>query len=252
MTARQNPVLPLFFGDQHLTTVIPCSHRAWPEEWAEPIEKLLEKQADMRAAGVRVQSEGSTSSLTGTVSPATNRSLPVSRKSVPQSSKRRAKVILPISRWFDDSSATVSRQDELERSIQSKSEAQTVKSMFGRSITEASSETGATANTSARAHSCLTSDEIPDFLAAARDPGGDEHRWTCRMCHHILSAATSRKLTIARSNHLTRGYRGATGDRVLWIRNGIDVFEVTLRKSSMRGPALCVWSGQTCRCPEAC
>ena len=53
-------VLPLFLGDQHLTTVIPCSHRAWPEEWAEPVEKLLEKQADMRAAGVRVRSEGLT------------------------------------------------------------------------------------------------------------------------------------------------------------------------------------------------
>ena len=74
---------------------------------------------------------------------------------------------------------------------------------------------------------CLTSGETPDFLAAARDPGGDEHRWTCRNCHRTLSAATSRKLTITRSNHLTRGLTGATGDRGVWIRNGVDVFEVT-------------------------
>ena len=43
MTARKHPVLPLFLRDQHVTTVIPCSHQAWPEEWAEPIEKVLEK-----------------------------------------------------------------------------------------------------------------------------------------------------------------------------------------------------------------
>ena len=58
MAARQHPVLPLLLRDQHLTTEVPCSHRAWPEEWAEPTEKVLEKQADMRAAGVRVRSEG--------------------------------------------------------------------------------------------------------------------------------------------------------------------------------------------------
>ena len=129
-------------------------------------------------------------------------------------------VILPFSGLFDDSSSTVSCQVKVVRSVRSKSEAQTVKSLFAGSISaEASSETRATANTSARAHSCLTPDEIPDFLAAARDPGGDEHRWTCRIGHHTLLAA-SRKLTIARS-------AGATGDRGLWIRNGIDVFEVT-------------------------
>ena len=229
MTARKHPVLPLFLRDQHLTTVIPCSHQAWPEEWAEPIEKVLEKQADMRAAGIRVRSEGSTSSLfTGTVSPATNRSRPISRKSGSQSSGRRARVILPVSAMFDDAPPAVSCQDTPVRSVRSKRTAQTEKSLFAGSIsTEMSSKTRATANTSVRVHSCLASDEIPDFLAAARDPGGDEHRWTCRICHHTLSAASSRKLTIARSNHLTRRHAGATGDRSLWNRNWVEVFEVT-------------------------
>ena len=71
----QHFVMTLFLKDQHLTTVI-----QFADEWAEPIEKMLEKQADMRAAGVRVRSEGSTSSLfTGAL--ATNRGRPLSRKS---------------------------------------------------------------------------------------------------------------------------------------------------------------------------
>ena len=70
LAARQHPVLPLFLRDQHLTTVIPHKDQTWPDEWAEPIEKLLGKQADTWAAGVRVRSEGSTSSLfTVTISP---------------------------------------------------------------------------------------------------------------------------------------------------------------------------------------
>ena len=151
MTARQHPVLPLFLRDQHLATVIPCIYQAWLEAWAEPIEKLLEKQADIRAAGVRVQSEGSTSSLfTGTVFSATNRSRPVSRTSVPQSSERRANVILPVSGLFDGAPSAISCQAKPVRSVRSKSEAQTVKSFFGGSISiEASSS-----NTCNHQHKC--------------------------------------------------------------------------------------------------
>ena len=195
MTARKHPVLPLFLRDQHLTTVIPCSHHEWPEEWAEPIEKVLEKQADMRAAGFRVRSERSTSSLfTGTISPATIRSRPICRKSGSQNSRRRARVILPVSAMFDDAPPAVSCQDTPVRSARSRRTARTEKSLFAGSIsTEMSSKARATANTSVRVHSCLASDEIPDFLAAARDPGGDEHRWTCRICHHTLSSSLQSK-----------------------------------------------------------
>ena len=84
-------------------------------------------------------------------------------------------VILPVSSLFDETTSTVSRRNKPVRS------AQTAKFLFaGSTSTEVTSVTRATANMSARAHSCLTPDEIPDFLAAARDPGGDEHRWTCR------------------------------------------------------------------------
>ena len=366
MTARKHPVLPLFLRDQHLTTVIPCSLQAWPEEWAEPIEKVLEKQADMRAAGLRVRSEGSASSLfTGTVSPATNRSRPSSHKSGSRSSGREARVILPVAEMCDDVPPAASCQDTPVRSERSKRTAQVEKSLFAGSIstemasmtratantsvsvqscvasgrskrskrtaqvekslfagsistemasmtratantsvsvqscvasvsskrskrtaqvekslfagfistemasmtratantsesvqscvasvsskrskstaqvekslfagsisTEMASMTRATANTSENVQSCVASDEIPDFLLAARDPGGDEHRWTCRICHHTLSAASGRKLTIARSNHLTRRHAGATGDRSLWIRHWAEICEVTAK-----------------------
>ena len=120
----------------------------------------------------RVRSEGSTSSLfTGTVSPATNRSEPSKRRSGSQA------VILPVSAMFDEAPLAVSYQDTPVRSVRSKKTAQTEKSLFAGSVsTEMSLKTRATANTSVRVHSCFASDEIPNSLAAARDPGGDEHR----------------------------------------------------------------------------
>ena len=88
-------------------------------------------------------------------------------------------MILPVSAMFDDAPLAVSCQDTPVRYVRSKRTARTEKSLFAGSISAGmSSKTRATANTSVRVHSCLASDEIQDSMAAARDPGGDEHRWT--------------------------------------------------------------------------
>ena len=114
--------------DQHLTTVLPYNDWAWLDELGEPMEKLLEKEAYMRAACVQVRSEGSTSSsFTGRDFSATIRSMPFSRKSVPHCSERSVNVILPVSLLFDDPTSTVSHQNKLVRSVRSKSGAQTGK-----------------------------------------------------------------------------------------------------------------------------
>ena len=96
LAALQHPVLP-FLRDHHMTTVLPLADQAWPDEWAEPIEKMQEKQADMWAAGVRVRSQRSTLPLCAwTISVATTKSRPLSRKSELLCSERSVSGILSL------------------------------------------------------------------------------------------------------------------------------------------------------------
>ena len=135
---------------------------------------------------------------------------------------------LPVSAMFDDAPLAVSCQDTPVRSVRSKKTAQTEKSLFAGSVsTEMSLKTRATANTSVRVHSCFASDEIPNSLAAAGIQAAMNIAGRAASAITPCQATSSRKLTIARSNHLTRRHAGATRDKSLWNRNWVEVFEVT-------------------------
>ncbi|CAE8682242.1 unnamed protein product [Polarella glacialis] len=51
LQASRLPVLPVFSHNQHYTSVVPATEKAWPSEWSEPLDGSLTQQADCRGAG---------------------------------------------------------------------------------------------------------------------------------------------------------------------------------------------------------
>ncbi|CAE8741924.1 unnamed protein product [Polarella glacialis] len=51
LQASRLPVLPVFLHNQHYTSVVPATEKAWPSEWSEPLDGSLTQQADCRGAG---------------------------------------------------------------------------------------------------------------------------------------------------------------------------------------------------------
>ncbi|CAE8653111.1 unnamed protein product [Polarella glacialis] len=51
LQASRLPVLPVFLRNQHYTSVVPATEKAWPSEWSEPLDGSLTQQADCRGAG---------------------------------------------------------------------------------------------------------------------------------------------------------------------------------------------------------